>query len=66
MGRRAGRASPGRAMLDLLADHSGFRSYLSSFAEPTDALADLSQRFKFLRPNGASRLLLSASRSAAQ
>jgi len=38
---------------------------LSSFAEPTDAVADLSRRFKFLGPSGASRLLLSVSRSVA-
>lgn len=56
--------SNGRAMTDLLAEHGGFRAYLSSFSEPTDAAEDLARRFKFLGPNGASRLLLSAARSA--
>jgi predicted dinucleotide-binding enzyme/3-methyladenine DNA glycosylase Tag len=53
----------GRAMQELLAEHGGFRAYLSSFAEPTDAADDLAGRFKFLGRSGASRLLLSASRS---
>ena len=55
----------GRAMQDLLTEHGGFRAYLSSFAEPTDAAEDLAHRFRFLGPTGASRLLLSASRSLA-
>lgn len=55
----------GRVMRDLLAEHGGFRAYLSSFAEPSDAAEDLASRFKFLGPSGASRLLLSASRSLA-
>jgi predicted dinucleotide-binding enzyme len=53
----------GGAMQTLLAEHGGFRAYLSSLAEPTDAVADLARRFKFLGPSGASRLLLSAVRS---
>ena len=55
----------GRAMRDLLTEHGGFRAYLSSFSEPTDAAEDLARRFKFLGPSGASRLLLSTSRSLA-
>ena len=55
----------GRAMQDLLAQHRGFRAYLSSFPEPSEAAPDLVRRFKFLGSSGAASLLLSAARSAA-
>ena len=55
----------GRAMRDVLTEHRGLRACLSSFCEPTDAAEDRARRFKFLGPSGASRLLLSASRSLA-
>ena len=48
---------------DLIAEHGAFRAYLSSFADAGEAAEDLSRRFRFLGPSGASRLLLSAARS---
>lgn len=50
----------GRAMQELIAEHGGFRTYLSSFADPTDAPDDLGTALQI--PRGLGRVAAAAVR----
>jgi 3-methyladenine DNA glycosylase Tag len=42
-----------RTLLELDADHGGFRRYLQSFADPAAVAKDLQRQFRFIGPSGA-------------